>query len=294
MASGMQFPFNIMAPSTYTYGSAAIWTSTDAGATWTSQLVGPPASSSSGSFAGGINCFEPNSCVATINPYVIETASSRLYLVPTGGLFEVSSNSGATWTAQSTPPPQNSANSTLVDGIACTSNSQCLASGGVGSGGLVSSPSIAALILEGFIPPPPAVSSLSPSSADSGATITINGTGFGYATGVNFGNVPATSFVVNSSTEITAVVPPGSATVDVTVLDPGGTSSTSPSDVFTYLPPTISQFSNLGNLGTVVTILGSDFTGATEVDFGSVPGTSVTVVSDSEITVVAPSGVPGT
>ncbi len=46
--------------------------------------------------------------------------------------------------------------------------------------------------------------------------------------------------------------------------------------------------------GTSVTISGADFTGATEVLFGSTPATSFTVNSDSSITAVAPAGLSGT
>jgi hypothetical protein len=41
--------------------------------------------------------------------------------------------------------------------------------------------------------------------------------------------------------------------------------------------------------GTSVTITGSGFTGATEVDFGGVRATTMTVDSDSEITATIPS-----
>ena len=39
---------------------------------------------------------------------------------------------------------------------------------------------------------------------------------------------------VDSDTEITATSPPGSGTVDVTVVTPTGTSVTSPADQFSY------------------------------------------------------------
>jgi IPT/TIG domain-containing protein len=45
--------------------------------------------------------------------------------------------------------------------------------------------------------------------------------------------------------------------------------------------------------GTAVTITGSGFTGATEVDFGRVKATRMTVDSDSEITATSPSGASG-
>ena len=45
--------------------------------------------------------------------------------------------------------------------------------------------------------------------------------------------------------------------------------------------------------GTVVTVTGTGFTGATSVQFGSNPGTALTVVSDTEITVTSPAGAVG-
>ena len=81
-----------------------------------------------------------------------------------------------------------------------------------------------------------------------GNSITITGTGFGAATGVNFGapataltraaadsaDAAATAFTVNSATSITATVPPGSGVVDVTVTTPTGTSATTPADRYSY------------------------------------------------------------
>jgi sugar lactone lactonase YvrE len=61
------------------------------------------------------------------------------------------------------------------------------------------------------------------------------GTGFTGATGVSFGAVPASSYVVNNASQITAVAPAGSAeTVDVTVTTSGGTSAIGAADQFSY------------------------------------------------------------
>ena len=48
---------------------------------------------------------------------------------------------------------------------------------------------------------------------------------------------PATSYIVSSATELTAVSPAGTGTVDVTVANPVGTSTATPADEFTYGPP---------------------------------------------------------
>jgi hypothetical protein len=64
------------------------------------------------------------------------------------------------------------------------------------------------------------------------------GAGFTGATAVSFGTVSVANnkFIVNSDTQITAVSPAGSGTVDVTVTTPGGTSAINNDDKFTYLP----------------------------------------------------------
>ena len=39
-----------------------------------------------------------------------------------------------------------------------------------------------------------------------------------------------------------------------------------------------------------MTITGTGFTGATAVDFGTTPGTDVTVVNDTTVTAISPAG----
>jgi hypothetical protein len=88
-----------------------------------------------------------------------------------------------------------------------------------------------------ILPALPTVSKVSPDHgpAGGGNTVTITGTNFTGAIGVFFGKVPATSLAVKSSTEITATAPEhGVGTVDVTVANSGGTSSTSVFDGYTF------------------------------------------------------------
>ncbi|MCI0461006.1 MAG: IPT/TIG domain-containing protein [Gemmataceae bacterium] len=92
--------------------------------------------------------------------------------------------------------------------------------------------------------------------------------------------------------------PAGSAgTVHVTVVNAGGTSTTSPADQFTYVAaPAVTGLSpSTGPTagGTSVTISGSNFTGATAVYFSSFPA-SFTVNSDSSITAISPGYTAGT
>ena len=97
------------------------------------------------------------------------------------------------------------------------------------------------------LPPPPTVSSVSPSAGPTGGanTVTITGTNFTNATAVSFGSTAATSFTVNSDTQISAVVPSGTAgPVDVTVTTPSGPSATGTADHYTYVAaPTVTSVS---------------------------------------------------
>src|SRR5690606_31251770 len=76
-------------------------------------------------------------------------------------------------------------------------------------------------------PAVPVISSLTPTSGPTagGTTVTITGSGFTGATAVRFDGIAATSFTVDSDTQITAVTPAHAAgPVDVTVMTLGGTS----------------------------------------------------------------------
>jgi len=146
---------------------------------------------------------------------------------------------------------------------------------------------------------PPTVTQISPNSGPlaGGTKVTVTGSGFTGASAVNFGKVPGTGLAVSSNTQLTVSSPPvttgGPTTVDVTVVPPsGGTSATSSADQFTYAqPPTVTGISpNSGPLGggTKVTVTGSGFTGASAVSFGTVAGTGLTVVSNTQLIVVSP------
>ena len=143
---------------------------------------------------------------------------------------------------------------------------------------------------------PVAVYGLSPTSGstDGGTSITITGFGFTGATQVMFDGNAATSFTLDSDTQITAVSPAHAAgVVDVTVVAPQGTSAPNPADKFTYVaaPPTATSLTpTSGNTagGTSVTITGTHFIGATAVTFGGVNAASFTVNSSTQITAVTP------
>lgn len=73
----------------------------------------------------------------------------------------------------------------------------------------------------------PTISALAPArgTTGGGTNVTITGTGFTGSTAVTFAGVPATSFTVDSDTQITAITPAGASAgdVDIAVSTGGGT-----------------------------------------------------------------------
>jgi type II secretory pathway pseudopilin PulG len=147
----------------------------------------------------------------------------------------------------------------------------------------------------------PAVTSVTPNQGTvvGGNNVVIRGVNFTGATAVRFGPTDAISFVVNSATQITAVAPPGTGAVDITVTTPIETSATTPADLYTYqiAAPTVTGVSPSSGTrygGTTVTVTGTNFTGATAVNFGGTNASNFTVLSSTQIRVVTPAHSWGT
>ncbi len=73
------------------------------------------------------------------------------------------------------------------------------------------------------VPPPPTVTGFAPAQGPAGTTITITGTGFKKVKSVTINGTPAKSLHVLSSTTLTAVVRPGTASGQIRVTTPNGT-----------------------------------------------------------------------
>ncbi len=146
----------------------------------------------------------------------------------------------------------------------------------------------------------PTVTAISPTAGPlaGGTSVTITGTNLAGATAVTFGTTTVTTFTSDTDTQIVLNSPAGSAgPVDVTVTTADGTSATSVGDQFTYVvvveTPTVTSIDPTQGApagGRQVMIVGSGFSGATAVDFGSTPAASFTVVSDTQIKAVSPAG----
>ncbi len=142
----------------------------------------------------------------------------------------------------------------------------------------------------------PTVTAVSPRTGPraGGTTVTVTGTGFTGATQVLFGNTAGTSLTVVSSTTITVKSPPHSlGLIHVHVVTPAGKSPAVTADEYTFEPlPTITAVSPKSGPrggGTTISVTGTGFTGATQVLFGSTPGTDLSVLSDTHLTVTTPS-----
>jgi DNA/RNA endonuclease G (NUC1) len=96
----------------------------------------------------------------------------------------------------------------------------------------------------------PSITSFSPSSGAVGTSVTLTGTGFTGASAVAFNGTNA-SFTVNSSTTITAIVPAGATTGQITVIAPGGLATSSTNfTLTTSIALTISEvYGGGGNSG---------------------------------------------
>ena len=161
-------------------------------------------------------------------------------------------------------------------------------------------------------PPAPTLTTLNPSSGSTvgGINVTLTGTNLTGATDVHWGGLDiavcgtGTCFTVDSDTQITVDnIPSGAAGgVTVNVVTPSGPSN---NKTYTYVTPTPtltllnpSSGSTVGGIN--VTLTGTNFTGATAVNWGGsvIPlcgtGTCYTVDSDTQITVDnIPSGAAG-
>jgi large repetitive protein len=155
---------------------------------------------------------------------------------------------------------------------------------------------------------PVTVTGLSPVSgpAAGGTPITITGTGFTGTQLVTFANGSlATNVVVVNDSTITATTPSGPGTSEgfVRVTTPLATSPPAASSpLFTWLgsptgsAPTVTSLSPSSGPttgGTVVTVKGAVFNGATQVFFGSVASTSFSVSSSTTILAAAPAEAAG-
>ncbi|MCL4443123.1 MAG: IPT/TIG domain-containing protein [Actinobacteria bacterium] len=186
------------------------FTTTDGGAEW-----------SRSTFPSGSQPVMRISCANTQDCWA---ASGELFSPSSGGIL-ASTDGGVQWTEQTLPVQPLS-----MFGVSCPSAVGCYATGLMPSQSMVLSTTTGGWLM-------PTINSISPSGGFSygGTTVTLSGAGFVQGrTVVNFGTVPSPSVVVQSSSELTAVSPPESGTVSVTIQTPGGTTAPTSQITFSY------------------------------------------------------------
>jgi len=240
--------------------------------------------------------------ISVTNPAGVATKTGFTYVpAPTITSFTpTSALAGSTITITGT----NLTNATAVTfgGVAATSFvkvSSTVITAIVSSGGAtgsvgITTPGGTASTLSDFtyIPPAPTITSFTPTSAGAGATVVIKGTGFFNISSITIGGTEVTSFTIDSSTQIKAIV--ASGTTGKIVINNTSGSVTSTAD-FTFIqPPTISSFTPSSSVtGLIVTITGTNLTGTSSVKFGGTNATSFTVLSSTQITATVGAGTTG-
>jgi hypothetical protein len=146
--------------------------------------------------------------------------------------------------------------------------------------------------------PAPVITDLDPAEGPEtgGTVVTITGDGLTGTTGVTFDGIEGTGLEVVDDDTIRVTTPahaPGVAAV--TVEHPGGNVDAG-DFAFLNVPSIASLTPPTGpeDGGTVVTLTGEGFSGATGVTFDGAAGTTFTVDSDTQITVTSPAHTPAT
>jgi hypothetical protein len=161
-------------------------------------------------------------------------------------------------------------------------------------------PVIAMLALTGCYPEAlderdtyPTIFSFTPAAGTEGSTVVITGRNFAAIPADNIVTFNGVAAVVSqaSRTELTVVVPSGATTGKITIATNGKTATSATDFIVDPLAPTITVIApDKGDIGTVVELTGTGFKAGSEVYFGTIKATEVTIVSATKITVKVPAG----
>jgi hypothetical protein len=131
----------------------------------------------------------------------------------------------------------------------------------------------------------PRVTTFTPTSAITGSTVTLTGSGFSGASQVRFGTRSAIFSVVSSS-QIQAIVPNGTKAGKIVVSTPFGSAASALGFSPTLSVLAVSPAS--GRPGRLVAVKGVGFAPSTSVSFAGTRAASVTFVSSGELRVAVP------
>jgi hypothetical protein len=140
------------------------------------------------------------------------------------------------------------------------------------------------------IPSAPFISSFTPHSGPIGTVLTVTGSNLTGITSIVFSGATATVFNAVNATTATVTVPAGTTTGVFNLSTPGGTAgSTFPFTV--VAAPTLASLNpTSGLVGTVVTLTGTNFTGATGVSFNGTAALTFGVTNATTATATVPAG----
>ena len=241
--------------------------------------------------------------VTAINPSSGPTAGGTVVTI-TGTDFSIAA--GAT-TVNFIPGGASAGPSNVATAVSCASTSSCTATSPAGTAGQVDvhvtvggvqSPNTPADNFTYVAPAvPPTVVSVTPASGSTagGTPVTIAGNDFVVGgTTFTFGGTAATGVTCTTTISCSAVTPAHAAAAVSVVATTSAGSGTLVAG-FTFVAPvnapTITSFTpTSGNSGTTVTINGTNFTGVTSITIGGVPVRTVTSSTDTQLVVVAGTG----
>ncbi len=204
-------------------GVGAAWVFTGSGATWMQQAkLDGGGEVGEGEFGGSV-ALSPDAHTALIGGAHDDDNVGAAWLF---------TGSGSTWTQQGPKLTGGKGQGEAEFGFsaALAAEAGIALVGGIAYGGDVGA-------AWAFVPGQLTVENVEPDKgpAAGGTPVTITGSGFVGVSGVSFGSRAATGVKVESPTQITAISPPGSGTVDVRVSTEEGTSARGLADQFTYV-----------------------------------------------------------
>jgi hypothetical protein len=264
-------------------GSIVSWSNTQVVATIASGSVTGSAQVQQGGTWANFGAFTVLTPVITnVSPTTARAGDS---ITITGTNFGSTQGSGSVWLGNKLAGSIVSWSDTVV--VATVANGASTGTAQIQQGGVWNSYGTFTVIT-------PNITSITPTTAYSGDSITINGTGFGTTQGsgnVWLGTKNASSIVSWSDTQVVAVVASGSKTGTAQVLQNGVWGNTAALTVITPVVTSISPTS--GPVGTQVTINGTGFRtsqGSGNVWIGSKLASGIVSWSDTQVVATVASG----
>ncbi len=132
------------------------------------------------------------------------------------------------------------------------------------------------------------ITGYSQSSGSNGTVINISGSNFYKISSVNFGSGNKAAFKVISPILIQSIIPPNAITSKIQITSSSRNLYATGANLFLCEPKITSFTPVTGQWRDIITIVGNNFSGVTNVKFGNIPANSFRVVSNTIITGATP------